>query len=136
MKKNKKIWIGALAFIAVVAILGGVYFFTRPETTVGDKNVEVSVVNKEGETENYQVNTDAEYLIDVLEDAKELGLTYEGTDGEYGMMIDTVNGEKAVYTENNSYWAFYVNGGYCEYGVSEQPVEDGDKFEIKYTIGE
>lgn len=51
-------------------------------------------------------------------------------------MVDTVNGEKAVYEDDGAYWAFTVNGEYCNYGVSEQPVADGDKFEIIYTIGE
>ena len=31
---------------------------------------------------------------------------------------------------------FYVNDEYCNYGVSEQPVEDGDKFSIVYTLAE
>ena len=30
-------------------------------------------------------------------------------------------------------FGFYVNGEYCNYGVSEQPVEDGDEFSIVYT---
>ena len=61
------------------------------------------------------------------------GLTYEGEDGPYGMMISHINGEKAVYEEDNAYWGFNVNGSYCNYGISEQPVNDGDAFEIVYT---
>ena len=43
-------------------------------------------------------------------------------------------GEEAVFADDGAYWGFSVNGNYCEYGISEQPVADGDEFEIKYTI--
>lgn len=136
MKKNKKTFIAVFLFVLVIAVLGGVYYFTRPETVSGKKQIEIVVINKAGEETSYEVSTEAEYLLGVLEDAKEQGLTFEGNEGDYGMMIDTVNGETAVYTDDGGYWGFSVNGAYCEYGVSEQPVVDGDKFEIKYTIDE
>lgn len=134
--KNKKTLIAVIVFVMVIAVLGGVYYFTRPDTESGEKQVEIVVINKEGEETQYKVSTEAEYLLGALEDAKEQGLTFEGSEGDYGMMIDTVNGETAVYSEDGGYWGFSVNGVYCEYGVSEQPVMDGDKFEIKYSIGE
>lgn len=136
MNKNKKTVIAVIAFVLVVAVLGAVYYFTRPDTETGKKQVKIVVVNKAGEETSYEVSTEAEYLQGALEDAKEQGLTFEGDEGEYGMMIDTVNGEKAVYTEDGAYWGFSVNGTYCEYGISEQPVMDGDEFEVKYTIDE
>lgn len=136
MKKNKKTLIAAIVFVLVIIVLGGVYYFTKPKTTEGQKDVTLVVVNKAGEETTYKVNTDAEYLIEVMEDAKEQGLTYDGEDGDYGMMINTVNGEEAVFANDGAYWGFSVNGNYCEYGVSEQPVADGDEFEIKYTIDE
>ena len=47
-----------------------------------------------------------------------------------------VNGESAVYDTDGAYWGFFVNDEYCNYGVSEQPVEDGDAFKIEYTKAE
>jgi len=61
------------------------------------------------------------------------GLTYSGTEGAYGLMIDTVNGETADYSVDASYWSFNVNGEYCNYGIDQQPVNDGDAFSIVYT---
>lgn len=136
MKKNKKILIAVIAFIAVAGLLGGVYYFTKPDTESGQKQVELLVTDKAGEETAYEVETDGEYLIDVMEAAKDQGFTYEGTDSEYGLMVDTVNGEEAVFENDGAYWAFYVNGEFCEYGVSEQPAADGDKFEIRYTVNE
>ena len=48
-------------------------------------------------------------------------------------MVTEVNGETAIYEENGAYWAFFVNGEYCNYGISDQPVNDGDAFRIVYT---
>ena len=135
-KHNKKVILGVVAFIAVAVILGAVYYFTRPETSKGAKEVEITVVSKEGEKTEYQINTDAEYLQQAMDEAKEEGLTYSGTDGDYGLMVDTVNDEKAVFEEDGAYWGFFVNGEYCNYGIAEQPVADGDEFEIVYTVGE
>ena len=135
-KQNKKVILGVVAFLAVAVILGAVYYFTRPETSKGAKEVEITVVNAEGEKEEYKINTDAEYLQQAMDDAKEEGLTYSGTEGEYGLMVDTVNGEKANFDENGAYWGFFVNGEYCNYGIAEQPVADKDSFEIVYTLGE
>ncbi len=135
-KQNKKVLLGVVAFLAVVVLMGAVYYFTRPETSKGAKEVEITVVSKDGEKTEYQIDTDAEYLQQAMDEAKEEGLTYSGTEGEFGLMVDTVNGEKAVYEENDAYWGFTVNGEYCNYGIAEQPVADGDEFEIVYTLSE
>lgn len=135
-KQNKKVILGVVAFLVVVVLMGAVYYFTRPETSKGAKEVEITVVSKDGEKTEYQIDTDAEYLQQAMDEAKEEGLTYSGTEGEFGLMVDTVNGEKAVYEENGAYWGFTVNGEYCNYGIAEQPVADGDEFEIVYTLSE
>lgn len=136
MSKNKKTLLAVIVFVVVVALLGGIYYFTKPATSEGEKQVNILVVSKNGDETSYEVQTDAEYLLGAMEDAEELGLTFEGDDGDYGLMVTTVNGETAIYAEDGAYWSFYVNGEYCEYGVSEQPVADGDEFEIQYTLSE
>ena len=62
------------------------------------------------------------------------GLTFSGTESEYGMMVDTVNGERADYNQDGAYWSFYINGEYCNYGIDTQPVADKDAFSICYTL--
>lgn len=51
-KQNKKVILGVVAFIAVAVILGAVYYFTKPETSKGAKEVEITVVSKEGEKQS------------------------------------------------------------------------------------
>ena len=46
-----------------------------------------------------------------------------GEDGPYGLYVHEVNGIRAVYEEDGSYWAFYVNGEYGMTGVDMTDIE-------------
>ena len=96
----------------------------------GSKNIVIEVKDSEGNVTSYEVTTDAEFLRQAMDEAE--GLTYDGSDSEYGMMVEVVNGEQAIYSEDNAYWAFYVNGEYGNYGIDSQPVTDGDTYSIVY----
>ena len=111
-----KIGLAVVALVAVVAILVGVYS---------------EVVNKASESTVYELSTDAEYLRQAMEEAD--GLTFEGTESEYGLMISAINGEVADFSVDGGYWSFYVNEEYCNYGIDTQPVTDWDAFKIVYT---
>ena len=130
MEKKKKVLL-ALIPVVLIAVLAIVFLVFKPGTTSGSKKVEIDVVNNVGETKAYNVKTDAEYLRQAMEETK--GLTFSGTESEYGMMVIEVNGVTADYNVDQSYWAFYVNDEYCNYGIDEQPVADGDVFRIEYT---
>lgn len=134
-KGNAKKIVIAVAILAVAAVLfGGIYAAFAPKASQGAKEITVEVVDNEEKSTTYTVKTDAEYLRQALEETK--GLTVEGTESEYGLMVDTVNGLTADFNVDGSYWAFYVDGEYCNYGVDTQPVEDGQAYQIVYTIGE
>lgn len=102
------------------------------ESEEAARNITIEVVGKDGQSVSYEVKTDAEFLRGAMEAAE--GLTFSGTEGEWGMMVDTVNDEVADYSVDGSYWAFYVNGEYCNFGIDSQPIEEGDKFSIVYTV--
>lgn len=128
--KNKKYLYTIIAVAAVIAVMLGIYSANRPDVTKGSKSVAVTVIDDEGKESQYFVNTQAEFLKQVLDELSEQDFTYSGEEGQYGLYIDTVNG---VTVDNKSaYWGFYVNGEYCNYGVEKQPVADGDAFEIVY----
>ena len=100
----------------------------------GSKNIVVEVTKEGGATEEYKLSTDAEYLRIAMDElvAQGSGFSYDGTDGEYGIMIEYINRERASYTEDNAYWALYVNGEYGQNGCDTQPVMDGDVYAWKY----
>ena len=128
---KKKILIGVGAFLALAAILVGIFFIFREKPVEGSKSVSIEVINSKDKSKVYELKTDAEYLRQAMEEAD--GLTFSGNESEYGLMVNTVNGEIADYNTNGAYWSFYVNGEYCNYGIDTQPVKDGDEFQIIYT---
>lgn len=123
--------LGVAALALLIAALVLVYAVFREKPVSGGKQITIEVVNSAGQSKVYPVSTDAEFLLGAMTDAE--GLTFTGIEGPYGLMISTVNGETADYDVDQSYWSFTVNGEYCNYGASEQPVEDGDAFAIVYT---
>ncbi len=128
---NKKKVIGIVAFILLVVALVAAYFIFRPGTSAGDKSITIEVVNSKQETTSYDVDTDAEFLRQAMEEAD--GLEFSGEEGEYGIMLSTVNGETADFEKDGAYWSVMVNGEYGNYGIDQQPIVDGDVYQIVYT---
>lgn len=129
--KNKKILIAAIVIVALIAVMVGVYFAARPAVAEGAKTISVTVVHADGSEKQFQYRTDEEYLGPVL---LAEGLA-EGEDGPYGLTICVVDGEKADWNENQSYWALYIGEEYAATGADSTPVKDGDSFKLVYTIG-
>lgn len=133
-KKSTKIILGVAILAVLIVGFAWVYIRFSAKPTAGTKSITIEVVDNNAATTAYNLSTDAEFLRQAMEEAE--GLTFSGSESEYGMMIDTVNGIRADYTENQAYWSFYVNDEYCNYGIDTQPVNDQDKFSIVYTPAE
>ena len=131
--KGKKI-LSVVLLVVLVAAMAFAYVTFSEKAVEGEKNITIEVMTVDGTASVYEVDTDAQYLIGAMEEAD--GLTFEGEDGVYGLSISTINGVRADYTLDGAYWAFFVNDEYCNYGVSQQPIEDGDAFSIVYTLAE
>ncbi len=131
--KNKKL-LGIGLFAALAAVLAVVFFTFREKPVEGSKAITIEVVSSKEESTIYELKTDAMYLKDAMDEAVEYGFTYEGIDDKYGYVVNSVNGEEAVMgADSGAYWSFEVNGAYCNYGISTQPVADGDAFRIVFT---
>ena len=131
--KKKKLILGTGILVILILAMAFIWTNFREKPVEGSKEITIEVVNSKEESEVYELNTDAEYLEQAMEEAKDQGLTYVGEEGPYGLSISSVNGERADYTLDGAYWGFFVNGDYAQYGIAEQPVEDGDAFKIEYT---
>lgn len=131
-KSNKKVIIGVVALVAVIALLAALYFVFREKPVQGAKAITIEVIDDQAQSRMYQVNTDAEYLHQAMDEAE--GLEITGYDSDYGFVVEGVNGLVADFNNGGAYWSFYVNDTYCIYGVDSQPVEDGDAFVIKYDV--
>ena len=128
--KNKKTVLAVIALVAVVAIFAGVYFATRPESSQGSKAFSVTVVHADGSTKEFDYRTDPEKLGAFLE---EKGLI--DSEGADEGMFHTVDGEKADWNVNQSYWAFYLGEEYAMTGIYDTTITDGAVYKLVYTIG-
>lgn len=131
--KNKKIW-GVGLLVVLIAAFAIVYGVFREKPVEGSKEITIEVVNQAEESEVYELKTDAKFLRQAMEEAE--GLEFSGQESEYGMMVEVVNEESAVYDKDGAFWSFMVNGELCNNGIDTQPVEDGDEFQIVYTEAE
>lgn len=129
-KSNKKIWLAVAALVAAVAVLLGVYFVTRPAPQQGGKTIAVQVVLLDGESSDYTIQTDEEYLRGALESIDLI----EGSESEYGLFVTTVNGV-TVDDSKQQWWCFTQDGEMLMTGVDTTPIADGDHFEITLTEG-
>ena len=99
----------------------------KEDVTLGEgaKTVQVKVV-ADGHSITVTVKTDEEILGRAL---LSLGLI-EGDMGDYGLYIKRVNGIKADYEEDRTYWGFYKNGEYMMTGVDQTKIKGGEHFEL------
>ncbi len=129
MKKQTKLIIAVAVIVAVVVVMAGIYFATRPDTAQGAKTITVEVVHGDGSSKDFTYHTDSEYLGEVL---LAEGLV-AGDQGEFGLYILTVDGEDAIFEESGAYWALYQNGEMTTTGADTTPIQDGDSFQLVYT---
>ncbi|MBE6680780.1 MAG: DUF4430 domain-containing protein [Ruminococcaceae bacterium] len=122
----KKKIIAICAIVLTIALMAGVYLIFGQKLQKGVKQITVEVVYQDG-SEEYKIKTKAETLETAMKEAD--GLKFETKDG----MVMVINGVRADYNLDGAYWAIYVNDGYGNYGISEQPVTDGDCFRFEYT---
>ena len=128
---NKKLILAAIALVAIIAVLVGVYLATRSgPAAAGAKAITVTVVHSDGTEKVFNYNTDAEKLGAYLE---EQGLI-ESQGADAGM-FHTVDGEKADWNVNQSYWAFYLGEDYAMTGIYDTDIADGGVYKLVYTIG-
>ena len=129
--KNKKLILVAVALVACMAVMLGVFMMTRPETVSGSKTITVTVVHKDGSEKVFTCHTDEEYLGKVLVNEN----IVVGSYGEFGLYFDTADGEKADWNVDNGWWQVFVGEESAMVGADQLPIANGDTFKLVYTIG-
>ena len=99
----------------------------------GDAKVEKTfvfkVVDLDGSEKTFDIKTEANTVGEALLAEKLIS----GEVGQYGLMVDTVNGIKYEYNADGEYWAFYVNGEYAMSGVDTTEIVDGTTYSFVAT---
>ena len=127
--KNKKL-LGLCALILAVVVLVGVFFLTRPDTTAGGKNITVTVIHKDESQKVFELSTDQEYLGPALVEGK----VVEDNQSDYGLYILTADGE-TVDEANQEWWCLTKGGAEVTLGADQQPIADGECYELTLTVG-
>lgn len=132
MKKTKRIVL-VLSLLMVIAALfscsDGADVWNdatyKSDTTLGEGSKTVVCEIAVGDNSvKLTLKTNEENLGEAL---FELGLVNDAS------FFDTLNGMKADYAKDNSWWAFYVADEMASYGVSDAKISGGERFKFVYT---
>ena len=135
---QKKTLLLIIGIVLAVAALVGAWFLLNPPAEPAaptDPTAEpgvaftVVVVHSDGTEKTFSYRSEEEYVGTVL---LEEGLI-SGENGQYGLYIKTVDGEKAVYEEDNAYWGFFIGDEYAPTGVDMTPITEGAVYKLVYT---
>lgn len=91
------------------------------------KKIVITITDKKGKNTKINVATKKKSVGEALLDA---GLI-EGKDSGHGFYVTKVNGIKAKYEDDKTYWAFYINGKYATTYVDQTEIKDGTNYEFK-----
>lgn len=87
------------------------------------------VVDLDGNEKSFDITTEAKTVGEALKAEKLIS----GTDSEYGLMVDTVNGIKYDYNTDGAYWAFYIGEEMAMTGVDSTDITDGATYSFVAT---
>ena len=129
-KKNRSILIGVAILLVLVIAALVIYNVTRPQAQAGTKTITVEVVHKDESRKEFKITTSAENLRGALDQEN----LVQGSESEYGLYIETVDGETAD-SANQEWWAVTKDGTMTETGVEGVMIADGEHYELTLTVG-
>lgn len=129
-QSSKKVIILIAALVIAAIAMFGIYKVFMPKGQTGAKEITVTVVHADETSKDFVYQTDAAYLGEVLK-SEEL---VEGTEGEFGMFITSVDGETADDSKEQ-WWCITKGGEALNTSADQTPIEDGEKFELTLTEG-
>lgn len=92
----------------------------------------VVVTDLEGNESSYEYTSNAASVGEALVAE---GLI-EAHEGSFGLYIDAVNGIAADWDNDQTYWAFYINGEYATTGIGETAITADATYNLTLTKGE
>ena len=130
MSKTTKKLIAVIALLVLIAAAVLVYLRFAPAASAGDKAIAVAVIHGDGTQKDFSISTDAENLRAALEQE---GLV-QGEESQYGLFIQTVDGETADDAQQQ-WWCITQGGEQLTTGADDTVIADGDRYELTLTTG-
>ena len=128
---KKRTGILALVVLLVLAVAAAaLYTILKPAPSAGSKTITVHVDHLEGEDTDFTISTDAEYLRQALEQEDLI----VGSESQYGLWVETVDGETADEAAQE-WWCITKGGEQLNTGADQTPIADGERYELTLTVG-
>lgn len=121
----------ALALVLIAAMALNFAGCSKDDSTGGEKSFTFIVTDLEGNETSFDVTSAKKTVGEALLDE---GLI-EGSEGDYGLYVTSVNGITADWDKDQTYWAFYVDGDYATAGVDQTDITDGATYSFVLTKG-
>ena len=126
MSKNiKKIVISIIAIILIIFALAIIKNISENKSFKDEqqKTITISIFNKDNQSIfKEDIETNQTYLIDVLEENKNLKVVTE--DSQYGKYM-------GINQDENYYWSYYIDEQYATTGVSKCEIEENKHYSFK-----
>ena len=126
----KKTLLLIAALVIAAAAMFCIYKVFIPKGQTGATEITVTVVHADQSSKDFVYQTDEAYLGAVIEAE---GLV-EGTDGDYGLFITSVDGETADDSKEQ-WWCITKGGESVNTSADQTPIENGDQFELTMMEG-
>lgn len=114
---------------AVEGLWANATYTENAEVGDGEKTVEMTVT-AEDKSIVITVKTDAETVGNML---RETGIA-TGNETDYGLFADTVNGIKADWETDGTFWGLYVDGEYSGVGVDSVDIPTDGSLNIAFNL--
>ncbi len=90
-------------------------------------NFTFKVVHLDGREKCFEVKTHKMYLGDALTEKGYIS----GYQSQYGLTVETVDGETLDWETSGAYWALYIGSEYAPTGVDSTKIVDGATYTFK-----
>lgn len=117
--------------IAAMALMAVGCGSKSAETTASGVSFTFVVTDLEGNESTFDITTSKATVGEALLDE---GLI-AGENSEYGLYVISVNGLTADWDNDQTYWAFYIDGEYAVTGVDATEVTEGATYSFVLTKG-
>ena len=117
--------------LVLVMVLALTACSTKKEPAAEAVSFKVIVTDLEGNETAFEYTSNAASVGDALV-AEGLVVGHEAS---YGLYIDSVNGIAADWDNDQTYWAFYVNGAYATTGIGDTPITADTTYNLTLSKG-
>lgn len=116
-----------LVLVAAMSLLSVGCNDNNTPASAGEKEFTLTVTHSDSSEKTFTVKSEKQTVGEALLDEEIIA----GSQGQYGLMVETVDGETVKYDDNGKYWAFYIDGEYAMSGVDTTNIEDGQTYAFK-----